>query len=118
MIAPTSVSSRFSARPVTPLPKSSISLSIASVRPSILATPSETSRTVPTFCFETDVFTPAICASISWRIELIVLSELRNHFRVLKSFGQGGQSRLHTAVKNITAHLDAQSADQGRVLRK
>jgi len=43
-----------------PLPKSSISLYIASARPSTLATPSPISRTTPTFCFITEVFTPAI----------------------------------------------------------
>ena len=48
-----------------PLPRSIISLSIASVRPSILATPSPISRMTPTFCLAAAVFAPAICASIS-----------------------------------------------------
>ncbi len=64
-MAPTSVSSRFNASPTTPLPKSSISFSMASVRPSIFATPSPISRTTPTFWRATEVLMPEICASIS-----------------------------------------------------
>src|SRR6266576_2510865 len=109
MMAPTSVSSRLSARPVTPLPKSSISLSIASVRPSILATPSPISRTLPTFCLATDVFTPAIWASISCNRVLI---------RVSKSVRQLSQPRADAAVVNVAAHLHAQTADQTLVLGK
>src|SRR5580765_3904387 len=78
MIAPTSVSSRLSARPMTPLPKSNISLAIASVSPSIFATPSEHSRTTPTFCLLTCVFTPAICASIS--CNRLLISEFQCRF--------------------------------------
>jgi hypothetical protein len=48
-----------------PLPKSNISLSMVSVRPSILATPSPISRTVPTLVLAVAVFAPAIWASIS-----------------------------------------------------
>src|SRR6266542_3493711 len=107
MTAPTSVSSRLSARPVTPLPKSSISLSMASVRPSILATPSPISRTVPTFCLATEVFTPEIWASISCNRVLI---------RVSKSVRQLRQPRANAAVVNVAADLNAQTADQIRIL--
>src|SRR6185503_16597916 len=115
MIAPTSVSSRLRARPVTPLPKSSISLSIASARPSILATPSEHSRTVPTFCFVTDVLTPAIWASISWRRLLISNYRFVRRFKKSHLLGQLVQPRPHAAVKHIAAHLHADSANQLRV---
>src|SRR6266436_3145069 len=50
MITPTSVSSRLSASPVMPWPRSIISFNIASARPSIRATPSPISRITPTFC--------------------------------------------------------------------
>src|SRR5438552_2939988 len=108
-MAPTSVSSRLSARPVTPLPKSSISLSIASVRPSILATPSPISRTLPTFCLATEVFTPAIWASISCNRVLIGVS---------KSVRQLSQPRADAAVVNVAADLHAQTANQILLLSK
>ena len=60
-----------------PLPRSSISLSIASVRPSILATPSPISRMTPTFCLAAAVFAPAICASISCN-RLLIRSSSRS----------------------------------------
>src|SRR5208283_4589511 len=113
MIAPTSVSSRFSARPMTPLPKSSISFNMASVRPSILATPSPISRTMPTFWRATEVFTPEIWASISCSILLI--NQFRSDPR-LKAFPQRLEARPHAAVVNVAAHVDAQSADQRRIL--
>src|ERR1017187_6477981 len=106
MIAPTSVSSRLSARPVTPLPKSSISLSIASVRPSILATPSEHSRTTPTFCLLTDVLTPAICASISCNKLLILFYYLQpklKFFSTRRRGGCGGSQRKQ--IKYFSAFL-------------
>ena len=56
MITPTSVSSRFSARPVMPWPKSSISFSMTSPRPSTLATPSPISRMTPTVCLAVAAF--------------------------------------------------------------
>src|SRR3569833_1914750 len=134
MMAPTSVSSRLSARPTTPLPKSSISFSIASVRPSILATPSEISRTTPTFCLAAVVLTPAICASISSNILITIFirsgssveSRTKYHFTgalpsrryQLKTFHQTFQPRLHAAIVNITANLDPQTTQQRRVLRE
>ena len=112
-----------------PLPKSSISLSIASVRPSILATPSPISRTTPTFCLAGVVLTPAICASISCSRSAHMVSpqtsivghRIRsgsrlNHARDLKSFPPRRQAALHAAVINIAAHLDAHAADQRRIL--
>ena len=72
--------------PVMPSPKSSISFNIASVRPSIFATPSPISRTMPTFCFAVAVFAPVIWASISCNRLLInffsygVSAERRNIF--------------------------------------
>src|SRR4030095_15776440 len=112
MMAPTSVSSRLSAMPMTPSPKSSISLSIASVRPSILATPSEISRTVPMFCLAAEVMALLIWASISWRIELISFSNYGDQY-LLKSFDERIQTRLHTAVIHVAAHRHAHAADQG-----
>src|SRR6185312_10091245 len=134
MMEPTSVSSRLSARPTTPLPKSSISFSIASVRPSILATPSEISRTTPTFCLAVVVLTPAICASISCNMLIKtfvrsgVSAERRKfyfsgalpsrRYNQLKTLNQPVQPRLHAPVINIAAHLDPQAAQQRRVLRE
>ena len=56
MMTPTSVSSRFNARPVMPLPKSSISFSMTSARPSTLAAPSPISRMTPTVFFPAAAF--------------------------------------------------------------
>src|SRR5277367_1700467 len=112
MIAPTSVSSRFKARPMTPLPKSSISLSMASERPSILATPSPISRTVPTFWRVTPVFKPEIWASISCNNVLINLVEFSGALQ------QGREAPLHRAIINIAAHLHADAANQGGILRE
>src|SRR5215470_11416578 len=113
MIAPTSVCSRFNARPVTPLPKSNISLSFARVRPSILATPSPISRSVPTFCLAVSVLTPAICASISW-IKVAIKCHIwfRHHSKALLERSQTG---LDAAIIDIAANTDAHSTEQRRV---
>src|ERR1043166_4498657 len=117
MIAPTSVSSRFNARPVTPCPKSSISFSLARVRPSTLATPAPISRTVPTFCFSVAVLTAAIWDSIS-------CSKLAINFQVngfndnSKALLEGSQASFHTAVIDVAAHLDAHASDERRILRE
>src|ERR1035437_11109980 len=116
MMAPTSVSSRFRTRPVTPPPKSSISLYIASLRPSTLATPSPISRTTPTFCFITEVFTPAIWLSISCNIELIAAYGIAK--RGLESGFQLGQPRLDAAVEHIAANLHAQAANELGILEE
>src|ERR1700744_4742100 len=113
-MAPTSVSSRLSARPMTPLPKSSISFNIAPVRPSIFATPSPISRTMPTFWRPTAVFTPEIWASISCNILLIN----RSVGVQLKGFTQSFEARAHTSIVHITAHLDAQATQQRGVFGK
>src|SRR5262245_11263244 len=112
MIVPTSVSSRFKTRPVTPSPKSSISLYIASARPSTLATPSPISRTTPTFCLVTAVFTPAICCSISCNKLLIGLVQTRDS----KALLQRRQPGLNAAVVNIAPYADPDATDQSRVL--
>src|SRR6266568_5057995 len=108
MNAPTSVSSRFNARPTTPLPKSSISLSIASAKPSILATPSPISRTVPTFCLTVVVLTPEIWASISCN-KLLIKS---------KAFFERRQPGLDAAIIDVAADFQAQTTDERRVLGK
>src|SRR6267142_799283 len=97
MIAPTSVSSRFSARPVIPFPKSSISFNIAPVRPSIFSTPSPISRTVPTFCLAVSVLTPAIWASISCNKVLIwkKWSVGFKNFPAVQPIGPGRCHRKH-----------------------
>src|SRR5438105_1007178 len=118
MMAPTSVSSRFSASPVTPLPKSSISLSMASVRPSILATPSPISRTAPTFCLATEVFTPAIRDSISCSKLLIKFVGPRAMGLGSETLRQFRQPRADAAVINVAADLHAQAPDQLRGLRE
>src|SRR5437773_6082970 len=128
MMAPTSVYSRLSARPVPPLPKSSISLSMASVRPSIFATPSPISRTMPTFCFITDVFTPVIWASISCSRLLINVQVVGDGLEATgpapmaarpspnsKFVRQLRQAPADTPVVNVAPHLHAQTADQTRV---
>src|ERR1043166_4842949 len=117
MIAPTSVSSRFNARPVTPCPKSSISFSLARVRPSTLATPSPISRTVPTFCFSVAVLTPAIWDSISCS-RVAIDFQINGFNDNSKTLLEGSQTGFHTAVINIAAHLDAHAADERRILRE
>src|SRR5271170_5887312 len=125
MIAPTSVSSRLSARPVTPLPKSSISLSIVSVRPSIFATPSPISRTTPTFCFAVAAFAPLICASISCNRLLIFFichrvtgntGEIIPVPLRLKTLFQFFQTHFYAAVVKVAADLNPQTADERRIL--
>src|ERR1700756_4353339 len=127
MITPTSVSSRSSASPVMPLPKSSTSLSISSARPSTLATPSPISRITPTFCLAAVALTPAICASISLSKSAICPSLLIVHCKSpferapqttrsiradSKPFLQCGQLRLHAAVEHIAADLNPHPANQ------
>ena len=96
-----------------PWPKSSISLSIASVRPSILATPSPISRMTPTFCLAAAVLAPAICASISCS-----RSAIGPHLDASKTVLQRRQPGPHAAVIDIAAHLDAHPADQRRAARR
>src|SRR5215471_14604747 len=116
MIEPTSASSRFNAGPVTPFPKSSISLSFARVSPSILATPSPISRTVPTFCFVVVVLTAAISVSICSSNVAIDFSPLVDGHS--KSLLKRGEPRPYAAVIDIAAYLDTHSTDQGRILRE
>src|SRR3954468_20632978 len=123
MIAPTSVSSRFSARPVMPPPKSSISLSITSPSPSILATPSPISRIVPTVCLAVAALAPAICSSISVSRSTIghSLKPVRKppkNVSPLPFRFQGCESGADTAVVDVAAHLDPDAADERGVLAK
>ncbi len=97
---------------MTPSPKSSISFSMASERPSILATPSPISRTVPTFCLVTPVFSPEIWASMSCNNVLMCLNYS------LQTFLQRLQASLDGAVVNVASHLDPHPAQQGRILRE
>src|SRR3954453_8831554 len=89
-IAPTSVSSRLSARPYTPFGNSIISLSITSLRPSTRATPSPVSRTIPTLLLVVDVFSSSIFDSISSSMVLMVLN-----FTVRFEGVRGGYERCH-----------------------
>ena len=57
--------------PTTPFGNSMASLSITSLRPSMRATPSPTSRTTPTLLLVVVVLRLAICVSMSWRIVLM-----------------------------------------------
>src|SRR5262249_43820271 len=113
---PTSFWSRFSARPVIPWPRSIISFSIASVRPSIRATPSPISRMTPTFCLAVVAFTPAISASISIKRSAIYFPHLRT--AKIQSVFHSGQPGPHTIVINITAGFDPHAADQRGALRE
>src|SRR5688572_28934790 len=113
MIAPTSVSSRFNASPVTLFPKSSISFSIASVSPSILATLSPISRTIPTFCFAGEVLTPAICASMVSNI--LVIKQISDSRQTLL---QALQPPRHRSIINVAPHVNSQSPEQLRLLLK
>src|SRR5215470_6340877 len=76
-MAPTSVSSRFNARPNTPFGNSIISFSITSLSPSIRATPSPVSRTTPTLLLVVDVFSPSIFVSISSSMLLMILALIK-----------------------------------------
>src|SRR4029077_9518011 len=87
-MAPTSASSRLSARPYTPLGNSIISLSITSLRPSTRATPSPVARTTPTFLLVVGVFSSSIFDSISSSMVLMVLN-----FRVRVEGVRGGCER-------------------------
>src|SRR5262249_57289530 len=74
---PTSVSSRFNARPNTPFGNSIISLSMTSLKPSIRATPSPVSRTTPTLLLVVAVFSPSIFVSISSSMLLMILALIK-----------------------------------------
>src|SRR5438309_2203631 len=83
--------------------------SMASVRPSILATPSPSSRMLPTFCLAAAVLAPAICASIS-------INRLLMAPRFLETLFERCQPSLHAAVIHVAAHLDAHPGDQRRAV--
>src|SRR5262249_8046315 len=103
-------------------------LSIASLRPSTLATPSPTSRMTPTFCLAAVTFAPVICASISCKRsaicpfvsiqELSTCNGLGARKFLSKTLLQRLQTSSHAAVMNIAADLDAHSSDQRRIEHK
>src|SRR5262249_24490892 len=115
MITPTSVSSRLRARPVMPWPRSIISLSMASARPSTRATPSPISRITPTLCFAVAAVTPAISASIS-RSRLLIGTLGHSSDPSAEALLQHGQRRAHAAVVDVAADLDAHPRDERGVL--
>src|SRR5262245_40511120 len=100
-----------------PWPRSIISLSIASVRPSIRATPSAISRMTPTFCLTVVALAPAISTSISVKRSAICYSPSNNCLDSKASF-ESGQSGPDAGVINVTAHFDAHASNQRRVLRE
>src|SRR5262245_22015647 len=108
MTTPTSVSSRLRARPVMPWPRSIISFSMASARPSMRATPSPISRITPTLCFAVAALAPAICSSIS-RSRLLIGTSA-------EALLQRGQRRPHAAVVDVAPDLDAHPRDERGVL--
>ena len=96
-----------------PWPKSSISLSMASASPSILATPSPISRMMPTFCFGGRRF----CARDLGFDFLQQVSHGSPHSRGIHSRASRAASlRAHAAVIDVAPDLDAHSADEGGVL--
>src|SRR5215468_10689133 len=110
-----------------PCPRSSISLSIASVRPSTLATPSPTSRMMPTFCLLDVPLASLICASISCNRSVIFPSprstgpqDRKAHRDLLRSklSLQRLQTLAHAPVIDITAYPDPHSSDQCRAERE
>src|SRR5262245_30343133 len=108
MTTPTSVSSRLRARPVMPWPRSIISLSMASARPSILATPSPISRITPTVFLAVAALAPAICSSIS-RSRLLIGPSA-------EALLQLGQRAPHAAVVDVAGDLHPHPGDEGGVL--
>src|SRR5215218_3576268 len=112
MMTLTSFSSRFNARPVMPWPKSSISLSMTSARPSTLATPSPISRMMPTLRLPAATLAPKICASISCTKSAI------GHLTAeqLKIRLERRQPGPHAVVIHVAADFDPHAADERRVL--
>src|SRR5262245_22676364 len=93
-----------------PRPKSSISLSITSARPSIRATPSPISRMTPTLCLRLADLAIAICASISCTRSIMggrCLSSQARRERV--------QPGPHTTVVDVATDLDPHAGDEARV---
>src|SRR5688572_299407 len=112
MITPTSVSSRLSARPVTPCPRSSISLTMTSARPSTRATPSPISRMTPTVCRVTPLLAAAISASMSAsRLDMNAYLIPRSQPRLDRV-----ETPAHGVVVDMAADPHAQSANQAGVL--
>src|SRR5262249_1844915 len=117
MMTPTSVSSRLSARPVMPWPRSSISFSITSSSPSTRATPSPISRMMPTLRLIAAVLTPAIWRSRSCK-RLAIFSPCRvrkdQAYETVSSeeLFERRQATLDAVVVHVAADLDAHAADE------
>src|SRR5262249_8210802 len=94
--------------------RSIISLSIASVRPSIRATPSPISLMTPTFSLPAGALAPAICSSISNNRFDIHPQKFRSG--TSKTLLQRAQLRLNALVIDITSHFDPHPRDQLGVL--
>ena len=94
-----------------PWPKSSISLSIASARPSTLATPSPISRMTPTVCLAAAALAPAICASISWTRSAMVVPHSSGAHRAVPRARPAGRARCR---RRRRCRPDAHAADQRR----
>src|SRR5690349_18330779 len=114
MMTPTSVSSRLSASPVMPCPRSSISFNITLPRPSTRATPSPISRITPTLRRTAAVFAPAISVSRSW-IRLDMMTSGARSARPEARL-ERGQAALDAAVVDRAADGDPHAADERRIL--
>ena len=108
MIAPTSVSSRLRANPVTPPGNSIISFKATPERPSIFATPSPISRIRPVCFLVTSDFSFPISASISATIPLMFW--LLTFWQDLGRPGERLQAPTDGRVPDITAHANSQTA--------
>ncbi len=86
-----------------PWPKSSISLSITSLRPSTLATPSPISRMTPTFCSGRGRFRAGdLRFDFLYQVSHVVLSLTVRHSQARFERGQPGS---HAAVVHVAADL-------------
>src|SRR3954453_18297949 len=120
--APTLSASRFSARPVTSLGSSSISIDMAFSRPWTRAMPSPIERTVPT-----SARSAAACSMPSMRsLRILVISSGRICIDAIRSCLslRGGardlsaksfQAAVHAGVEHLVAHTQHDAADDVRV---
>src|SRR4030095_4691858 len=107
-----------------PWPRSSISLSIASFRPSTFAMPSPISRIPPTFWRTPAALAPAICSSISFSRSAILLHpdsiQSSRSVRVgdTKALLECPQVVQYAAVIHITSNPDTHPTDQVWIMRE
>src|SRR5215217_7930567 len=112
MITPTDVSSRFSAIPLTPLEKATISPVITPERPWIRAMPSPTSSTRPTSVRVTWASNCSISLTITEAISSALnFMRLPFHQSLAKLF----EPVADRGVEDVVADLDDQAADQAGV---